>query len=83
MFGGTPTGVFDLIAESEVIEMYTAMFAHRHTVVYQQTYEKLVLSLLVMCQDHKGTPPRLDLVNPWELGGESVHSIAPAYQKRS
>jgi len=63
LFGGTPRSVLTTIANSDIISTFTDILQNRQHVAYPSSYDKLVLSLLVMCQDdvkclHKCTEAR-------------------------
>jgi len=51
LFGGTPRSVLATIANSDIIPTLTDILRHRRHVAHNTTYDKLILSLLVMCQD--------------------------------
>jgi len=79
LFGGTPKSVLKTIADSDIIPAYTDILRHKRHVTYPHTYDKLVLSLLVMCQDHPAclqrckesrTAQALGEFSRWEALGE-------------
>jgi len=53
LLGGTPTLFFDMICKSELIELYTEILRNKEKVKSLYSYEEILLSLLLLCQNNK------------------------------
>ena len=85
ILGGTPAVFFETIAMSDIIEIYTGIFTNRSEVLFKQSYEKIILSLLIMCQNHDSclhkckqldTAKSLEQFSQWELLEDEIKEKA-------
>ena len=53
LLGGTPTLFFDIICKSELIELYTDILRNKEKVKSLYSYEEILLTLLLLCQNNK------------------------------
>lgn len=81
ILGGTPKSFFEAIAKSEIIDLYKAVFEKRLDVYFKQSFEKLILSLLVICQNNESCLRKcgaveitktLEEFEPWEKLDEDI-----------